>query len=112
MLYPIGTHHQLQAIKTKIPALVLNDISNLIEGLDNLYGNERDFYDVGGYALFAENEEDILRFQKEILDYSVHPCEWHYEIDDYITALFLLNNDFSITFITHKNLTPKEILED
>ncbi|MBQ8497079.1 MAG: hypothetical protein IJ489_06485 [Clostridia bacterium] len=112
MLYPIGTHRQLQAIKEKIPALVLKQISDVIEGLDNLYGKERDFYDVGGYIIFAETREDIFQFQNEILDYTAHPCEWHYAIDDYISILFLLNNDFTVTLIAHKTITPKEILED
>lgn len=114
MLYPIGTHRQLQAIKTKIPALVLKEISDVIDNLNDLYGKERDFYDVGGYVIFAENMEDLLQFKNAILDYSVHPCEWHYQIDDsgYISTLFLLNNDFTLTLITQKALTPKNILED
>ena len=112
MVYPIGTHRQLQAIKTKIPALVLKEISDVIESLNDLYGKERDFYNVGGYIIFTETREDIFQFQKEILDYTVHPCEWYYKIDDYIFASFLLNNDFTITLITYKTLIPQEILED
>ena len=113
MLYPIGTHRQLQAIKTNIPVPVFTEISEVIDRLDEFYGRERDFYAIGGYLVFAEHEEDLLRFRGEILDYIVHPCEWHYSIENssYISVLFLLNNDFTITLITPKAITPKEIME-
>lgn len=113
MLYPIGTHRQLQAIKTNIPVPVFTEISEVIGRLDEFYGRGRDFYVIGGYLVFAEHEDDLLRFRSEILDYIVHPCEWHYSIEDsdYISALFLLNNDFTITLITPKAITPKEIME-
>ena len=114
MLYAIGTHSQLQAIKTKIPALVFHEISAIIDRLNDLYGKERDFYEVGGYVFFAEIYEDIEIFQREYLDYSTHPCEWCMAIKDseYLLALFVLNNDFAITLIMHRTIIPKEILED
>ena len=67
--------------------------------VDAWYGSARDYLEVGGYSIFIEAVEDIAEL-KTIIDIDNHPCEWCSRIADdgeYLYAIYLLNNDFTIT---------------
>lgn len=56
----IGTSEDLQEIKTDIPPEVKKEIQEVINMLDESYGEARDIgKDLGGYALIIEDDEDI-----------------------------------------------------
>ena len=51
---------------------------------------------------------------KEIIDYDVHPCEWATKIGitGYVSALFILNDNFSIMAYLPEAITPTAILAE
>ena len=82
--------------------------------LDAEYGEGRNYYVVGGYSIIAETREDVLQF-KEIIDYDAHPCEWATKLGKdtgYVSALYLLNDDFVIVVYLPQAIAPEAILKD
>ena len=62
----------------------------------------------------AETIEDVLQF-KEIVDYDTHPCEWATKIGKdtgYVSALYLLNDDFVVVLYLPQSIAPEAILKD
>ena len=116
LLYTIGTAHELSILPKHLPQeLVLEILAGLVI-LDAEYGESRNYYESGGYSAIAENIEDIPGL-KCIIDYEKHPCEWATKIGrtGYISALFILNNSFSIMAYLPQAIAPTAIsneLED
>ena len=114
MLYRIGTKKELLTVEPTLPASVYTDLCTGICFLDYEYGEDRDYLQIGGYAVLVENKEDLAEF-KHILDYERHPCEWVLRAGDhcgYISALYILNNDFSITLYLPLAIAPDAILHE
>ena len=84
--------------------------------LSDEYGEYRDVdKDDGGYIIYIESGTDTQN-AKKYFDYSKATPE---QVDVVETstcklysALFLLNNEYSITIIMHESDVPKEILEE
>ena len=68
--------------------------------------------EVGGYSIIAETEEDISRF-KHINLHTRQP-EWATFIGNtgYISALYIMNNDFSIMVFMPLAITPTIIRKE
>ena len=117
MLYRIGTMDELSATAISLPEPVLADLSRTTIALANTYGPHRNYLLSGGYSLIVEGEHDIP-YLKQIINYDSHPCEWANEVAEgsgYLSALYLLNNDFSITVYMPIAIAPiaiKTELED
>ena len=111
MLYTIGTAHELSILPYHLPQeLALEILAGLVI-LDAEYGESRNYYESGGYSVIAETIEDIPGL-KCIIDYEKHPCEWATRIGrtGYISALYILNNDFSIMAYLPLAICPTAII--
>ena len=88
MIINIWKKQDLDLVK-ELPTEVLSSIEATIEILDENYGTERTAEDLGGYVAVVD-EDDI-------------------EGAEYISALFLCSNDFSIVVVCKKEL--KNLIE-
>lgn len=112
MLCTIGTAHELSLLPAHLPERVVTEVLTGLVVLDAEYGEDRDYRESGGYSVIAETIEDITAL-KGIIDYTLHPCEWATRIDPaWISALYILNNDFSIMVYLPIAIAPESILTE
>lgn len=114
MLYRVGTTAELPILRDSLPERVYTEVLRGVAILDCEYGSDRNYLESGGYSVIAETAEDILTF-KTIVDYDKHLPEWVTVIGKdtgFISALFLLNDDFSIMIYTLRNIAPDTILHE
>ena len=49
----------------------------------------------------------------EVIDLNTHPCEWADRLDDeYLSALYLLNDDFSVVVFMPITVAPPALLKE
>ena len=114
MLYRVGTQSEWVALEGGFHHSIMEELKSYIDVLDLEYGLNRDYLEVGGYALIAETEEDLKRV-KDVLDYDTHPCEWAMRLwggTGYVSALYLLNNEFSIQLYMPESIAPDDVLQE
>ena len=114
MLYRIGTKRELLSIANKLPKPVHAEIYRDTVILDAEYGEERNYLKCGGYSIVIETVDDLSELQA-IVDYTLHPCEWVTSLGEnsgYLSCLFVLNNDFSITVYMPITIAPETILRE
>lgn len=109
----IYSKEQLKELKS-YSAEVINNISDIIDVLDENYGVERNIKaDLGGYVLIAENIVDIeilkqSKLKAVVAEYTdVIECS---EGVNWTSSLFLLSNDFAIVVVCTEDIS-KFILE-
>lgn len=104
----IYSKEQLKELKS-YPVEVINNISDIIDVLDENYGVERNIKaDLGGYVLIAENIVDIEILKQDKL--KGLRAEYTDMIEcskgvNWTSSLFLLSSDFSIIVITTEELS-------
>lgn len=112
MLYCIGTYREATALPVAFPADVKQKLLCSTAYLDSEYGAKRNYLESGGYSLIAQTYEDLLK-AKEVVDFEVHPCEWVNRLDgDFLSALFVINDDFTISLFMPVEIAPKAILKE
>ena len=113
MLYRIGTTKEISMLPCSLPENVLTEIFQGLVVLDAEYGEVRNYLESGGYTLVAEVSKDIPLL-KEIINYDTHPCEWATRIGNtgFASALFILNNDFSIMVYLPIAIPPQSIIKE
>ena len=111
MLKKIGTMRELTEQAINLPEPAMTDMVTSLVVLDCEYGEERNYYEEGGYNVIAETLEDVLQF-KEIVDFDTRPCEWAIKRGNYVSALYLLNDDFGIIVFIPITVAPKAILDE
>ena len=114
MLYKVGTTKELSFLKNRLPDQVYSEVFRGVAILDGEYGAERDYLKSGGYSVIVETKEDILALKK-IVDFNTHFCEWVTTISKdtgYLSALFLINDDFSIMAYIPRKIAPDAILRE
>lgn len=114
MLHKIGTTAELPTMASRLPGTIYTDLCTEINFLDAEYGSNRDYLQTGGYAVILETADDLTAFS-HIVNYESHPCEWAVEIGEppaYITATYVLSNDFAITLYLPRDITPNTILNE
>lgn len=100
MLIKIKSRSQLGVIK-HLPIEVFNEAKRVVTILDENYNN----YNVdGGYVLIAENADDLKRIIGYYFDYTSMIYEFAERIkcssgDEYISILYLLGTEYSVTLI-------------
>ena len=96
------------------PEEVIDSIYEIIEILDDNYGQNRNIYnDLGGYVLVAENIVDIEILKQDKLQCLVPEYTDVIEVmngENYTSSLYLLSSDFSIVVVTTEELS-KFLLE-
>lgn len=112
MLYRVGNILEAMSLPLALPKEVKRQIVSCTSYLDKHYGTDRDYIQTGGYSLIPETDEDVLEV-KEIVDYEDHPCEWVNRIgEDYVSALFVMNDDFTILLFMPVDIAPDSILTE
>lgn len=114
MLYRIGTKRELPTVASKIPERVYSELYTGTVVLDAEYGAERDCLQTGGYSLIVETADDLAAF-KAVIDYENHPCEWATRLgrdSGWLSALYLLNDDYAIVAFMPMAIAPAAILND
>ena len=112
MLYRIGTVKEMRPLYDKFHEDVIAQLYHCTKVLDDIYGAERDYLQSGGYSLIAETTDDISGIRK-IIDFDTHPCEWADQLDgDYLSALYLLNDDFSVVVFMPIAIAPPTLLSE
>lgn len=113
MLYRIGTVKEIRPLYDKFHEDVIAQMYHCTKVLDDIYGAERNYLQSGGYSLIAETLEDVSAIQKKIIDFDTHPCEWADPLGgDYLSALYLLNDDFSIVVFMPIAIAPPALLSE
>ncbi len=112
MFYRFGTTREVYNC-TKLPAEVTNELIIGTSVLDSEYGDDRDYLNVGGYSIVIEDIDDLPAV-KAILDYDAHPCEWATRLgkSGYLSALYIINDDFSIMLFMPIAIAPAVILNE
>ena len=113
MLYKNGTAHELSLLQAHLPEELRTEILTGLVVLDAEYGESRNYLEPGGYSVIAETVEDIPGL-KAIIDYEKHPCEWATKIGrtGFVSALYILNNDFSIMAYLPLDICPTAIINE
>lgn len=107
MIINIWKKQDLDLVKEQ-PTEVLSTIETSIEILDESYGTERTAKDLGGYVAVVDKVgiEELKQHQlKGIIPEYIDEIEGA----EYISALFLCSNDFSIVVVCKKEL--KNLIE-
>ncbi|WP_270942439.1 hypothetical protein [Romboutsia lituseburensis] len=102
MIINIWKKKDLELVK-ELPIEVLSAIETTIEILDENYGIERTAEDLGGYVAVVDKAgiEELKQNQlKGIIPEYIDEIEGA----EYISALFLCSNDFSIVVVCKKEL--------
>ena len=113
MIYRLGTEREALSLREKLLPDVYEELIYQLAILDSNYGSDRDYYESGGYAVVAETYADLLEVKAQIIDYENYPCEWSswFKDSDYIVAIYVLNDDYSLSLFAPKEIAPKEILD-
>ena len=109
----LGTTKECVALCDRLPQRVYEEVLRGIAVLDAEYGPERNYLDAGGFSLIADTEEDLRR-ARDLFDDRWHYCEWATRLGDsgYVSALYLLSNEFSVMLYTKESLANEDILEN
>ena len=112
MHYRIGTGREIGALSGKFHSAVIEHLKHCIGILDESYGVDGDYLQEGGYMVIAETADD-LPCVREILDLDKHPCEWAKYLDGvYVSALYLLNDDFAVVVVLPFELAPAALRKE
>lgn len=109
----LGTTKECASLCGQLPQRVYDEILRGLAVISAEFGEERNYLDVGGFSLIADTEEDLCK-ARDLFDDRWHYCEWSTKLGDtgYISALYLLNNEFSVMLYTKESLANKDILEN
>lgn len=112
MLCRIGTVKEISPLYGKLPDGILRHLYRCTQILDDAYGAERDYLQSGGYSLIAEAADDLPGI-REIIDLDKHPCEWADRLGgDFLSALYLLNDDYSVVVFMPIAIAPPVLLKE
>ena len=113
MLYRIGHKKDVYTCGCKFPKRALQEVYTGVMILDEEYGYDRNWESSGGYSILAESAEDVEAV-KQYINWDKHPPEWVTSISytKIISALFILNNDFSIIVYMPQNIAPQSLLNE
>ena len=113
MLYRIGTTGEVPSFPSHFPEKLITEVFQGLVVLDCEYGEDRDYLESGGYSVILETEDDIQEFVTT-LDVVNRPPEWATWIDNtgYISALYILNDDFSIMVYMKSEIMPQIIRKE
>lgn len=113
MLYRIGHKKDVYSCGCKFPKRALQEVYAGLLILDEEYGYDRNWELEGGYSILVELPED-LEAVKTYVDWDRHPPEWVTRISytKIISALFIMNNDFSIMVYMPQEIAPQTLLDE
>ena len=109
----LGTTRECSALYGYLPQTVVGEVVRGIAVLQAEFGEDRNYYEVGGYSLIADTPDDLSR-ARDIFDDRKHYCEWSTKLGDsgFCSALYLLTNEFSVMLYIPISLANEDILEN
>ena len=112
MIYTIGTTAEIPTLPSHLPEKLVTEIFQGLVILDAEYEPTRNYLEIGGYSIIAETKADISNFTH--INLHTRPPEWATFIDKtcYISALYIMNNDFSIMVYMPTNIMPEIIRKE
>lgn len=113
MLYRIGHKKDVYSCGCNFHKRALQEVYTGLMILDETYGYDRDWENVGGYSILAETAEDVAAI-KAFVDFDKHSPEWVTSISytKIISALFIMNDDFSIMVYMPQEIAPQSLLSE
>lgn len=113
MLYRIGHKKDVRTCGCKFHKRALSEVYTGLMILDEEYGFDRNWEESGGYSILAETTEDVESI-KQYIDFDTHPPEWVTRISftGILSALFIVNNDFSIMVYMPQEVAPQALLSE
>ena len=107
MIIKIWKEQDLEIV-SKLPKEVKDVIKENVQILVEEYGEERTEQDIGGFIALTD-EEGLRELKENLLKNTVPEYIDDIEGAEYISALFLCSNDFSIVVVCKKQL--KSLIE-
>ena len=98
---------------SEYPKEIVDNVDNVINVLNESYGDNRKLTDYGGYVCANEDIEEVEYLKVNILKGLVEEFSdviYEDNIDKYNSTLYLLSSDYAITVIT-KNEATDELLK-
>lgn len=114
MIFRIGHVNEISQLIGLLPEPLLREIMRQTELLDVEYGVDRDYMLSGGYSMVVETSEDVVAITRHLDVYS-HLCEHVERVEcdmEYIHAMYLMNDDFSISVFMPLACAPYVLLND
>lgn len=111
MIHIVGNAKQAIKARTILPKVVADELIRTSEELDRAYGAERNCLEVGGYSVIIDDMDD-LPMLSSIVDYNSHLAEDAKKVGDYIVAVYVFNNDYSVALFAPTAIAPDSILND
>ena len=113
MLFKYGTTREVYKSASRFPDAVFTELLTGAVVLDSEYGEERDYYESGGYSVVIETADDLPAL-REIVNIDSRPCEWATRISSsgFISALYIFSNDYSIMVFMPQAIAPQAILNE
>lgn len=113
MLYTIGTTAEIPTLPSHLPQKLVTEVFQGLVILDAEYGSDRNYLESGGYSIIAETSDDIQKF-RHTLNIETREPEWVTWIGNtgYISALYIMNNDFSIMVYMPAAIMPEIIRKE
>ena len=106
-MHVIKTTAEAWQLAGEVPEEVLTELIRGAAVLEAEYGDG----EAGGYAIVIQSDADMEE-AKDLLDYSTMICEWATRLGDsgYLSALYILDNEFSVVLYMPISLAPDNIL--
>jgi hypothetical protein len=101
----LGTVEECGALDGQLPQRVYDEV---LRGLAVL-----EPYETGSFSIVADTETDLAK-ARVVFDDRTHYCEWATRLGNsgYVSALYLLNNEFSVILYTKESLANEDVLEN
>ena len=113
MLFKYGTTREVYESADRFPDEVFTELLTGAVVLDSEYGEDRDYYESGGYSVVIETADDLPAL-REIVNIDSRPCEWATRLGSsgFISALYIFSNDYSIMVFMPQAIAPQAILNE
>ena len=95
MICLVGNKRQAEQAKMLLPPPVAEELLYTMGVLDDAYGMQRNYATSGGYAIIADDVQDV-QMLLNLLDVHIRLAEYSKLISNFIVSLYLLNDDYSV----------------
>ena len=113
MLYRFSTTRDIHESVSRFPAEVVTALLTSTAAIECEYASDLDYRETGGYSIVVETTEDLSTL-REIVNIDTHPCEWATRLgaSGFVSALYVINNDFTIMLCIPEPLAPPIITDE
>ena len=113
MLFKYGTVNEVYKSASRFPGAVATELLTCAVILDAEYGEDRDYEESGGYSIVIESSHDLDEL-RSIINYDTYLCEWATRLgrSGFISALYIMNNDFSLMVFMPESIAPTAITSE